>query len=39
MKWGTSIKLHGIEDDHLGDIHPGQVNSVTDYYDKISGEK
>ena len=35
----TSITLHGMEDDHLRDSDPGQVNSVIDSDDKISGEK
>jgi len=35
----TSITLHGMEDDHLWDSDPGQVNSVIDFDDKISGEK
>lgn len=35
----TSIMLHGMEDDHLQDSVPGQVNSVIDFNDKISGEK
>jgi hypothetical protein len=35
----TSIMLHGMKDDQLQDSDPGQVNSVIDFDDQISGEK
>jgi len=35
----TSIMPHGMEDDHLWDGDPGQVNPVIDFDDKISGKK
>jgi len=40
IDWKKHIyQFHSREDDHLWDSDPSQVNSVTDFYDKISAEK